>query len=810
MVVGQGSANQVASIIAAGQTPVLMTDLSAADLVGIDVLYVQNPSNGNYGAEYVSRLADIDAAVTAGMSLIIHDRYVTPAETILPGGAGFNIIRDFTDGASIDILDNTTLVTNGPGGVLNNASLDGGTSSSHGFAVAGSLPGDSVDILSQTDPTSIVTTCYPFGDGTVVYSTIPLDYYLAGAQPGITGDNFRNIYAPNIVAYAAEGGCAESLTAVLDTTTTNGVLTLNANGSFVYTPNPNFCGTDSFTYHANDGSLDSNIATATITVACVNDAPVAVDNNYSGFEDTQQVGNVIVDDTGEGVDFDVDGDGVTISSNTNVSHGTLVLNTDGSFTYDPNLNYCGPDSFDYVITDDVSTTPPSKQSESATVSITVVCVNDPPTVTSVVLGTQISDYSDDIGTVVITVNDVDNDSTTLAESNEPPISAANLSLTSTGCSLIDTESPAEDGSDCTWTYDGQVLDPGDNVHAILFTASDGDGAGSVTGTHTLTIVPEEATVVLDSGNDVALQVAEDGGDSGLFSMFFTAVETVPDLAHIGSPDYGNLNLMVPFMELVPVGPGGPVPGVCNFIAATNPGDGYAQVAGFECTFDEVPVNTYEVMAWVDGSSDTTRYYTGLDDAVLVIFDPSLGFTTGGGWFYWPGTANSELLACGEDGYAGDKTNFGFNMKYNKKRTNVQGSLLMMRHTVDANCEAAGKFRVKSNALNGLSIGDGADTDGDYGWAAFSGKSVFSEPGLDGSGNNPFLVYVEDHTDEGGNQDPVDEFWIQVSDKDGNVVLETNGPDSDPAGDDAATDGDDVSIENGNIIVPHSNKGGGRR
>ena len=192
--------------------------------------------------------------------------------------------------------------------------------------------------------------------------------------------------------------------------------------------------------------------------------------------------------------------------------------------------------------------------------------------------------------------------------------------------------------------------------------------------------------------------------------------------------------------------------------------------------------------------------------MLVIFDPSLGFTTGGGWFYWPDTANPELLACGEDGYLGDKTNFGFNMKYNKKMTNVQGSLLMMRHTIDANCEAYGKFRVKSNALNGLSIGDGTDADGDYGWAAFSGKSVFSEPGLDGSGNHPFLVYVDDHSDEGGNQDPADEFWIQVKDKDGNVVLETNGPDSDPAGEEGE-DGDDVSIENGNIFVPHSGGGG---
>jgi hypothetical protein len=369
-----------------------------------------------------------------------------------------------------------------------------------------------------------------------------------------------------------------------------------------------------------------------------------------------------------------------------------------------------------------------------------------------------------------------------------------------------TESPDENGSSCTWNYNGTVLDPGDNVHVIVFTPSDNDGIGA-TGSHALTIEPEDATVELFAGNEVAVQVEEDGGNSDVFHLFFSAWETDPDLAG-GSPLPGDLNLMVPYIELKPVGPGGTEPGACGFIAATIPGDGYAQVAMFDCVFDEVPVNTYEIKAWVDGASDTTRYYIGTDDGVLSVFDPSLGFTTGGGWFYWPGSADAGLTSCGEDGYPGDKTNFGFNMKYNKKMTNVQGSLLLQRHTVDANCEGAGKYRVKSNKLDGLSVGDASDANGNYGWAAFGGKSVFNEPGFDGSGNNPFLVYVEDHDDQGCNQDPSDDFWIEVKDKDGIVVLEINGPDSDPAGEDGA-DGDDEAIQCGNIIVPHKAGGKGK-
>ena len=487
---------------------------------------------------------------------------------------------------------------------------------------------------------------------------------------------------------------------------------------------------------------------------------------------------------------------LTAVLDTDVSHGALTLNADGSFSYTPDANYCGPDSFTYHANDGTN------DSNIASVSIDVECVNDPPTVTSVTPAQQTSDYSDYIGTVTIVATDIDSTSMTLSQTGAPA-DIPNPDLNTTTDCVTEPNDTAADGSTCTWTMDGQVLVPGDNVYEIVFTANDGELDSSNTLSHVLIVEPENATVTQDAGNDVAIEVAEEGGDSGVFYLYFSAVETLPDLAGIGTPEHGDLNLMVPYMELVPVGPGGPEPGVCYFIEPLpNVADGYGQVAFFECEFDEVPVNTYEVVASVDGATETTRYYAGSDDGgVLVVYDPSLGFTTGGGWFYWPGTADPELTACGEDGYPGDKTNFGYNMKYNKKMTNIQGSLLLQRHTVDENCEGAGKYRVKSNALRGLSIGDATDDTGDYGWAVFSGKSVFNEPNADAEGNHPFVVYVEDHDDQGGDQNPADEFWIKVEDKDGNVVLEVNGPDSDPAGEDGS-DGDDTPIENGNIIVPH--------
>ena len=70
----------------------------------------------------------------------------------------------------------------------------------------------------------------------------------------------------------------------------DGSLTLGADGSFSYTPDPDFYGVDSFTYVANDGMVDSNVATVTITVTPVNDAPVAVDDSYSTDEDASADG----------------------------------------------------------------------------------------------------------------------------------------------------------------------------------------------------------------------------------------------------------------------------------------------------------------------------------------------------------------------------------------------------------------------------------------------------------------------------------------------------------------------------------------
>src|SRR5512137_561336 len=118
----------------------------------------------------------------------------------------------------------------------------------------------------------------------------------------------------------------------------------------------------------------------------------------------------------------------------------------------------------------------------------------------------------------------------------------------------------------------------------------------------------------------------------------------------------------------------------------------------------VPVGVYTIEVSLKA---TSTYYTAPSaENVLVVYDPSLGFTTGGGWFYWPGTE--------------DKTNIGYSIKYNKKDTTIDGNLLMIRHHEEDGIETV--YRVKSDALYGLALGQ--DMSVPMGWASFSGTSTY--------------------------------------------------------------------------------------
>ena len=214
------------------------------------------------------------------------------------------------------------------------------------------------DGTANSNTATVSITVNPVNDPPVAandtYSTNE-DTPLTVAAPGVLGNDTDMDGNP--------------LTAVLVAAVSHGTLTLNANGSFTYSPAANYNGPDSFTYRANDGTANSNTATVSITVNPVNDPPVAANDGYSTNEDTP----LTVAAPGVlGNDTDMDGDPLTAVLVAGPDHGTLSLNSNGSFTYSPAANYNGPDSFTYRANDGTA------NSNTATVSITVNPVNDPP------------------------------------------------------------------------------------------------------------------------------------------------------------------------------------------------------------------------------------------------------------------------------------------------------------------------------------------------------------------------------------------------------------------------------------------------
>lgn len=141
----------------------------------------------------------------------------------------------------------------------------------------------------------------------------------------------------------------------------HGTLLLNSNGSFTYTPNPNFAGTDEFYYRATNGIAPDAIARVELRVHAVDDPPVAVADSATVSEDVPTPIDVLANDT------DIDGGPKTVVSVSDPPHGTATVTGGGTgITYTSDLNFCGNDSFTYTLAG----------GSSAIVSVTVTCVDD--------------------------------------------------------------------------------------------------------------------------------------------------------------------------------------------------------------------------------------------------------------------------------------------------------------------------------------------------------------------------------------------------------------------------------------------------
>ena len=247
----------------------------------------------------------------------------------------------------------------------------------------------------------------------------------------------------------------DTLTAELMTTTSNGNLTLSANGSFIYQPNPDFNGVETFTYKANDGSWDSNLATVTITVNSVDDEPVAVDDSVTTQEDTPIDINIL------GNDMSLGETPVSIVVEEPPAQGTAEV-VESRIRYIPAVGFSGHDSFIYKVTDvdgDFSV---------AKVIVEVSSVNDPPV--SVEDGYSI----DEDGVLSVEVpgvlgNDSDPEGDQLTAILETGASYGSVTLNGDG-SFTYTPDPEFNGTD-SFTYQASDGDATSNIATVTITVN---------------------------------------------------------------------------------------------------------------------------------------------------------------------------------------------------------------------------------------------------------------------------------------------------------------------------------------------------
>jgi VCBS repeat-containing protein len=317
------------------------------------VTYTVTDSDGNSDAQ--NRTVTVN-----GNPVAVADSYITNEDATLTVNAATGVLANDTDpemGALTAVLDsnvaNGALTLNANGSFTytpsaNFSGIDGFTYHADDGPLNSSTVAVTITANSVNDAPVAVNDSYSTADNTAL---------------AISAAN-------GVLANDIDADPGTTLTAVLDVNVTNGTLTLNPNGSFSYTPNLNFSGGDSFTYHANDGTLGSNIVTVSITVTFANDAPVAVDDIYSTAEDTPLSVNPANSVVANDID---DGNNLNIVLVTNVTNGTLVLNANDSFTYTPNSNFNGTDSFTYRASDGQL-----QSNNVATATITVTAAGDPP------------------------------------------------------------------------------------------------------------------------------------------------------------------------------------------------------------------------------------------------------------------------------------------------------------------------------------------------------------------------------------------------------------------------------------------------
>ncbi len=298
--------------------------------------------------------------------------------------AAVNIAPDASDD-SYQVLEGETLSVDASGVLANDSDADGNALSAtllsapeHGTLVLGLDGSFEYTPAAGFQGADAFTYVADDGQAQSLAATVTIDVIQANDAPQAVDDSYAVTQDSVLTMTASEDGVlandtdanSDPLTSTLVDGPANGTVVLNSDGTFEYTPGAGFVGTDTFTYLANDGQADSNLAIVSITVKAPNSVPAAADDSYAATADqtlTVESGGVLANDV------DTDGDPLSAIVVDGPANGDLTLNSDGSFEYTPGAGFVGTDTFTYLANDGQA------DSNLATVSITVKAPNVVPT-----------------------------------------------------------------------------------------------------------------------------------------------------------------------------------------------------------------------------------------------------------------------------------------------------------------------------------------------------------------------------------------------------------------------------------------------
>jgi large repetitive protein len=380
------------------------------------------------------------------------------------------------------------------------------------------IDGDPLTVTSATAPNGTVVIN---ADGTITYSpnanfngTDTVTYTISDGNGGTSTATVTVIVAPrndppvavndsaataedtpvNIAPFANDSDVDGDPLTITSASSPDGQVTINADGTIRFVPNPNFNGMTTVTYTISDGNGGTSTATVSLTVTPVNDVPVAQPDSATTPEDTPVIVAVLPNDS------DVDGNPLTVVSAI-APNGTVVINRDGTITYTPNANFNGSDTITYTISDAAG------GFATTTVAVIVTPVNDVP-----VAGNDSATTTEDAPvTIPVLANDSD------ADGNPLTITSA---LSPNGTLVINP-----DGT-ISFTPAANFTGPA----TITYTVSDGNG-GTATATVTVNVTPvNDAPVAVNdsavTSEDMQLTISVLGNDSDVDGDMLSVVNAV--------------------------------------------------------------------------------------------------------------------------------------------------------------------------------------------------------------------------------------------------------------------------------------------